>query len=744
MSENNDSGSDRDEIRSSATGGHNSDNDEDPTGARHVKGALRARGSKKEARSRTQTMRTRTRVTRTLHQLRARGSKKRRVVDFEVEDSEWEDVPDRTLPGLGTTTHRSRNPQLPTNACRKQRRPAPSGPNARALAARRRETGVKCLEALAEDLNVWEEERVQELAKKHGMKVHEVRRRMLGLSTYGARRKPSLYNAKVSRIMARLNAGRVLCRTWGGCWRNRQKKARGTRANNLSAAADARRMMDRLMLEITNLAEHVGMIGFAMFSRGHSHDKTVPVTIQSWGTLDFFQEVLKRDPADISHLLELWAVSRERGKPKKNKLLEMQQECTGMINTGLRKLVLCGSKTSADDVSGTVLGVTKCVMNYESYIQKLVLGKGVGLVNWPAGVDFKRMSLQSVVGPLQILLDSLKCGTMRWKVLTAPEKKKLMDQYEEMVERGEVKVKEKSRKTTSRKAKKAPIVEDDEEEGEEDEDEQEDPRARKASKPAPRPSRGEPAHRNPTAKPKPTRKPSTRDDDEGSDKERPAHPKRAAKPSHKQSTRDDDEANEGRTAKRKPARKPSTHEDDEDDEVRPTPAKPSKPARRPSPRHNDTGSDSEPPSRVNPVKPKPVRKQSASKPKTAHERLWALVQKGREVNDKARRKARLEGDGGTKRKRAEREDGDDNGGGERKAKKVRRAEGEDEPPSGRPKPKPLYRGKETTGAAGPSASDEGATAPSPPTTATSGKSTGSGRPNTVRGGKNGPPGVRVG
>jgi hypothetical protein len=31
---------------------------------------------------------------------------------------------------------------------------------------------------------------------------------------------------------------------------NRQKKARGTRANNLSAAADARRTMDRLMLEV--------------------------------------------------------------------------------------------------------------------------------------------------------------------------------------------------------------------------------------------------------------------------------------------------------------------------------------------------------------------------------------------------------------------------------------------------------------------------------------------------------------
>jgi hypothetical protein len=91
----------------------------------------------------------------------------------------------------------------------------------------------------------------------------------------------------------------------------------------------------------------------------------------------------------------------------------MQQECTGMINMGLRKLVLCGSKTSAENVSGTVLGVTRCVINYESYIQKLVVGKGVGLVNWLAGVNFKRISLQSVVGPLLILLNSLKCGTTR-------------------------------------------------------------------------------------------------------------------------------------------------------------------------------------------------------------------------------------------------------------------------------------------------------------------------------------------
>ncbi|KAJ7300573.1 hypothetical protein DFH08DRAFT_631243, partial [Mycena albidolilacea] len=221
---------------------------------------------------------------------------------------------------------------------------------------------------LAEDLDAWEverEERMQQLAEKHGMKVTEVRRRMLGLSTYGGRRKPSLYNAKVSRIMAGLNAGRGVGERYTmpevkamvaedpsmleGFSReeekemikdtlaNRKAKVRGTRANHLSAATDAKRTMDRLIVEITNLAERVEMIGFAIFTRSHAHDKTLPGTIQSWGALDFFQEVMKKDPADVAHLFELWAVSRERGKTSKNKLLTMQQECTSIITTGLRR-----------------------------------------------------------------------------------------------------------------------------------------------------------------------------------------------------------------------------------------------------------------------------------------------------------------------------------------------------------------------------------------------------------------------
>ncbi|KAJ6525418.1 hypothetical protein DFH09DRAFT_1328938 [Mycena vulgaris] len=116
--------------------------------------------------------------------------------------------------------------------------------------------------------------------------------------------------------------------------KRRALQRRGARGSNLAAGADARRTVERLMQEITALAERAGMLGFAMFTRGHLHDRTVPVTIESWGALDFFREVMKKDPADVSALFELWAVSRERGSTGADTLLGMQKECTAMIKSG--------------------------------------------------------------------------------------------------------------------------------------------------------------------------------------------------------------------------------------------------------------------------------------------------------------------------------------------------------------------------------------------------------------------------
>ncbi|KAJ6463866.1 hypothetical protein DFH09DRAFT_1346988 [Mycena vulgaris] len=373
----------------------------------------------------------------------------RQIVDFDPDDNDWEDD-DAQLDGLGTTTHRSRNHAVPVIPVRKHRRVR--GANTHATAETRSKKADK-RQSLAADLAAWEverEERAQELSDKHGMKLKEVRRRMLSASAFKPKRKVSVYNAKIGRIMATENEGRELgerllmkdvkrmvrddpsmldgftaeeeAEMVAELEEKRKTKFRGTRANNLAAGADAKRTVERMMVEITGLAERAGMIGFAMFTRGHIHDRTIPVMIQSWGALEFFREILKKDPADVAALFELWAVSRERGDTGTNTLLGMQQDCTKMITDGL-----CA-----------VLAKTKVKMNFENYIKALVEGKNMCLVGWPEGVDFKHMSLQSKIGPLRILRDALRCGTVRWKVLSAGEKKRLVDQFREMVKTGEV------------------------------------------------------------------------------------------------------------------------------------------------------------------------------------------------------------------------------------------------------------------------------------------------------------------
>ncbi|KAJ7501675.1 hypothetical protein B0H11DRAFT_1697364, partial [Mycena galericulata] len=196
---------------------------------------------------------------------------------------------------------------------------------------------------LAVDLDTVDEAlegHAERLSDKYSMKIKDVHRRMLASSNYKTQRKPSLYNAKISAIMADMNAGRE-----GGnrltipdvkelvkedpsllegytteeetqmvadLGAKRERKGRGTRANNIAANVDIKRTMGRLVEELNGMAQRANMVGFAMFSRGHLHDTSTPTTISTGGALDFFRDVLKKEPADVSALFELWAVNQEQ------------------------------------------------------------------------------------------------------------------------------------------------------------------------------------------------------------------------------------------------------------------------------------------------------------------------------------------------------------------------------------------------------------------------------------------------
>ncbi|KAJ7861408.1 hypothetical protein B0H14DRAFT_3445338 [Mycena olivaceomarginata] len=160
-----------------------------------------------------------------------------------------------------------------------------------------------------------------------------------------------------------------------------------------------------------------------MFSRGHIHDKTIPGA--HW---------------NVAALLELWAVSREQGDTGTDTLVAIQKECTALIKAGLQ----------------SILGRTKVAMNYENYIKSLV-------------VDFKRMSLQSAIRPLRILYDSLKCGKTRWKVLSAVEKKQLMENHNAMVAAGDMQEKKHNSRPKRMASKRGEHTEGSKSEEEEDE-----------------------------------------------------------------------------------------------------------------------------------------------------------------------------------------------------------------------------------------------------------------------------------
>ncbi|KAJ7836772.1 hypothetical protein B0H14DRAFT_2589513 [Mycena olivaceomarginata] len=497
------------------------------------------------------------------------AEKTRRVVDFELDDGDaaWEDE-DEQLAGLGTTTHRSRNHRAPVIPMQKHRRIEP-GVNVRATAQKCQGDTAKKMQNLAADLDELEVERkecAQALSAKHGMKVKETQR------------KASLYNAKISRIMRDLNEDRSLGERYkipevkrmvvadasmldgftpeeeeemmADLVAKRKRKYHGKRANNLAASADAKCTVERLMLEcfiLTTVADYGSRRARGDDRVCNVHPRPHPRHVgprddSVVGRVGFYPR--KKDPTDISTLFELWAVNRKRGETGSDTLIAMQQECTSIIKAGLQ----------------AILGKTKVAMNYENYIKAIVEGKNVGLVGWPEGVDFKCMSKQSAIGPLRILCDALKCGTCKWKVLTAGEKSHLLAQFKEMVKNGEAHEKRAARKRGSdgdddqeedesrpRKARSRPKRAARERGSDYDDEQEEDElRPRKAIADMSRDERVD----NDNANERPTRKKHA-----GAGEDKNSHPRR------KRSDRgdgDEDEVGGGRKKKRKSDDAPRT------------------------------------------------------------------------------------------------------------------------------------------------------------------------------------------
>ncbi|KAF8198232.1 hypothetical protein K438DRAFT_1584066 [Mycena galopus ATCC 62051] len=356
---------------------------------------------------------------------------------------------DNTLPEVeGVTTWASRNPGkavLPPRRRPKrvvgaeQRRTAKD----RVKSKKRRTTAL--LADIAE-INRDREALVRELATKHKFKPKLVKQRLSSITTYKKPRKISLFRAKLHYLAKVLNHGLCFRLSMHDVRRRvktypefqnmsttfkeklvkdlaefKKTKATGARATNKAVAQDAAYILKRISTEIDDLLERAGMYGFAMFSKGHVHDLTVPYFMQSGGAMAFFREVLRMDPADVLAKFELWCCARDKGFTGLDTLASMRREVTNLIKTGL-----------------SMFFRTKCAMNYERYIKVVVLGYGCALLGWPHSVNFTSPTNISTVDDMRTLRDALKDGTCRWKVLSTAEKEKWRLEYDEKVESGEI------------------------------------------------------------------------------------------------------------------------------------------------------------------------------------------------------------------------------------------------------------------------------------------------------------------
>ncbi|KAJ7043621.1 hypothetical protein C8F04DRAFT_1175398 [Mycena alexandri] len=440
--------------------------------------------------------------------------------DEEDEEDDEDDEEGVSRGEVGASSWAKRNPDKPMIPLRTGRKKQST--ETRATAKLKRAANKKKsldFQADIDNINEARNKLAVEVAEKHGVKVDVVLRRLMAKSSFKASRKVNLFNAKVHHLCKKARRmGNALgwadakrkaltdpefqnlskVEEWAlraGLAADREKREKAARATNNAARADGQFTLAMVaeegtkhVFQVGSFAQRTGIMGFGLFSRGHIHDKTIPTQIESMGALDFCQEVIGIPAQDLALKFELWCVARDKGLTGVDTLGSMRKEVNRAIGEGLV----------------TTTGKKKIRMNYVQYWKRIVLHHGVILKGWPLDGGVTSPSDVNDVESMKTLRDALQSGECYWHKMTSNEKERAKEQYEDMVETGEIEVitrKVRSDKKTTRKpskkskskadgpigtrskatgAKKRRVWE--EEEDTEDEGEEDDDRAKKQKK----------------------------------------------------------------------------------------------------------------------------------------------------------------------------------------------------------------------------------------------------------------------
>ncbi|KAF8344691.1 hypothetical protein F5887DRAFT_850888, partial [Amanita rubescens] len=327
-------------------------------------------------------------------------------------------------------TWAARNPHKPVISLRERDRDTNLTSAQRATAKMKTQQNREKAHEMHEEIQSFHdfrETRAKEIAAKYHKKPDYIRALLNTRSIFKPTRAPNVRNAIVHHVAKEMNEGRGLGDRYSladiqkrvdedeglkelskddkaelikELQEYRDLKKKGARISNNAAAQDMKHMMQKISIELENMAQRNGTYAFALATRGHINDSTVPSWSASEESLDFIRECLKMDVADVLRKFELWAVNRKRREycVKVDTLASMRIECTAHIITGLR----------------CITGREKVVMNYQNYDKSIVLKYKVKLDGWPVNIKFANPSDISTVDEIRSLRQALQTGNCHW------------------------------------------------------------------------------------------------------------------------------------------------------------------------------------------------------------------------------------------------------------------------------------------------------------------------------------------
>ncbi|KAG6809121.1 hypothetical protein H0H92_001477 [Tricholoma furcatifolium] len=350
-------------------------------------------------------------------------------------------------------------------------------------------------EEIKQEVDIFLEQRESfalQMATKFSIKVEKARDLLNSAYVVKRQRKPSAFNAIVSHRAKELNDGLskgdrmplekireiVMEEMEEGKYdaeeieamidelvEQRELKTKGARCSNRAAAVNHHATLRHLEsevflqdqsscttaanmdLQMGNLHERVGTVGFAFFSRGHINDSIIPGWIESQGALEFVKDVLETTPEELANKFELWACTKNH-KKKVETIGQVRVECVNLVSRGLRgSSCTARGNDKAERCIDEITGRSNITMRYENYEVDVVLKYGVVLKGWPSRIKFQSPAKITRLEDACILRDALLSGQCHWAKISNKKKKEREKERRDKLANGEIAPKQRKRRS---------------------------------------------------------------------------------------------------------------------------------------------------------------------------------------------------------------------------------------------------------------------------------------------------------